>query len=66
MGLFDVNPVLKGVTVRGIPIRMIDELPEFIRKIRWRPLLLDFPHFLLGGVPVLIGDNIFQVIHIGI
>ena len=22
------------------------------------PLLLDFPHFLLGGVPFLIGDNI--------
>ena len=27
-----MNPVLKGVTVRGIPIRMIDELPEFIRE----------------------------------
>ena len=32
VGLFDVNPVLKGVTVRGIPIRMIDELPEFIKE----------------------------------
>lgn len=31
-GLFDVNPVLRGVTVRGIPIRMADELPEFIRE----------------------------------
>ncbi|MDY3250395.1 MAG: redox-sensing transcriptional repressor Rex [Candidatus Choladocola sp.] len=30
-GIFDVNPRLKGVTVRGIEIRMIDELPEFIR-----------------------------------
>lgn len=32
IGIFDVNPVLKGVSVRGIEIRMIDELPEFIQK----------------------------------
>lgn len=31
VGLFDVNPVLKGVSVRGIEIRMTDELPDFIR-----------------------------------
>lgn len=31
VGLFDVNPVLKGVSVRGIEIRKTDELPEFIR-----------------------------------
>ena len=32
IGLFDVNPVLRGVTVRGIPIRMADELPEFLKE----------------------------------
>ena len=32
VGIFDVNPVLKGVSVRGIPIRMTDELPDFIRE----------------------------------
>ncbi len=32
IGLFDVNPVLKGITVRGIPIRMAEELPDFLRK----------------------------------
>ncbi len=31
-GLFDVKPELKGVSVRGIEIRMTDELPQFIRK----------------------------------
>ncbi len=31
-GIFDVNPKLKGVTVRGIPIRMIEELPTFCRE----------------------------------
>lgn len=30
-GLFDVNPALKGVTVRGIKIRMVEELPRFLR-----------------------------------
>jgi redox-sensing transcriptional repressor len=30
-GIFDVNPRLQGVTVRGIEIRMVDELEEFIK-----------------------------------
>lgn len=29
-GIFDVNPRLSGMTVRGIEIRMTDELPQFI------------------------------------
>ncbi len=29
-GLFDVNPVLKGVTIKNQPIRMMDELEEFL------------------------------------
>ena len=32
VGIFDVNPVLKGISVRGIEIRMADELPEFIKE----------------------------------
>ena len=31
-GLFDVNPDLKGVAVRGIEIRMISELPAFLQE----------------------------------
>lgn len=31
VGLFDVNPALKGVSVRGINIRMMDELEEFLK-----------------------------------
>ncbi len=31
IGLFDVNPALKGVAVRGINIRMMDELEEFLK-----------------------------------
>ena len=32
VGIFDVNPILKGVSVNGLEIRMVDELPEFIKK----------------------------------
>ena len=29
--LFDVNPRLEGVTIRGIPVRMVDELEDFLK-----------------------------------
>ena len=31
-GIFDVNPVLKGVSIRGVNIRMMDELSEFVKN----------------------------------
>ncbi len=30
-GIFDVNPVLKGLSVRGIQIHMLEDLKDFIR-----------------------------------
>lgn len=32
IGLFDINPSLKGKCVRGVAVRMADELPVFIRE----------------------------------
>ena len=32
VGIFDINPVLKGISIRGHEIRMMDELPEFLRE----------------------------------
>jgi redox-sensing transcriptional repressor len=29
-GIFDINPSLKGLSVRGVQIRMMDELDEFV------------------------------------
>ncbi len=29
-GLFDVNPTLKGMTIRGVPVHMMDEMKDFI------------------------------------
>lgn len=31
-GIFDVNPVLKGLSVRGIEIHMLEDLESFIRE----------------------------------
>lgn len=31
-GIFDVNPSLKGMSIRGVAIRMMDELKEFIQN----------------------------------
>ena len=31
-GIFDVNPRLEGVAIRGVPIRMMDESKSFVQK----------------------------------
>ena len=32
VGIFDINPVLKGISIRGNEIRMMNELPKFLRE----------------------------------
>lgn len=34
IGLFDVNPALKGIFVRGIRVRMMEELEGFVKRER--------------------------------
>ena len=34
IGLFDVNPALNGISVRGIKVRMMNELEAFVKKER--------------------------------
>lgn len=31
-GIFDVNPTLADVSIRGVPVRMMDELEQFVRE----------------------------------
>lgn len=31
-GIFDINPRLEGVSIRGIPVRMMDEMEDFIAE----------------------------------
>lgn len=43
VGIFDVNPVLDGISVRGIRIRMLDELPEFLEENTVKIAILTLP-----------------------
>lgn len=42
-GIFDVNPRLQGITVRGIPIKMVDELGDFVRTNQIQIATLTLP-----------------------
>ena len=58
-GIFDVNPRLKGMTVRGIEIRMTDELPQFIRDNQIQIAALTLPKAGAEAVaPILIENGV--------
>ena len=42
-GLFDVNPRLESMTIRGIPIRRMDELKDFIKNNNIEIAVLTIP-----------------------
>lgn len=56
-GIFDVNPRLKGMTVRGIEIRMTDELPQFIRDNQIQIAALTLPKTGAEAVAPILVEN---------
>jgi redox-sensing transcriptional repressor len=56
-GIFDVNPRLKGVSVRGIEIRMIDELPQFIHDNEIKIAALTLPKSGAESVAPILVEN---------
>lgn len=42
-GIFDVNPTLKGMAIRNVPVRMMDELSAFIRENEIEIAVLTIP-----------------------
>ena len=50
IGLFDVNPALQGISVRGAKVRMVDELKDFIRENRVDIAALTMPKEKAGKV----------------
>ena len=42
-GIFDVNPVLEGIAVRGIEIQMISDLPFFMKENNIEIAILTLP-----------------------
>ena len=43
VGIFDVNPVLEGIAVRGIEIQMISDLPFFMKEDNIEIAILTLP-----------------------
>lgn len=56
-GIFDVNPRLSGVSIRGVPIRMMDELKEFINENNIDIAVLTIPKAKAVDVANLLVDN---------
>ena len=43
VGIFDVNPVLEGIAVRGIEIQMLSDLPLFLKENEVEIAILTLP-----------------------
>ena len=55
--LFDVNPRLHGMTVRGIEIRLIDELPEYLQENEIHIAALTLPKANAREMAELLAEN---------
>lgn len=56
-GMFDVNPRLKGIAIRGVEIRMMDELKEFIIENEIDIAVLTIPKAKAREVAALLAEN---------
>lgn len=56
-GMFDVNPRLKGISIRGVEIRMMDELKEFIIENEIDIAVLTIPKAKAREVATLLAEN---------
>ena len=56
-GIFDVNPRLQGMTIRGVPIRMMDELKSFVQENDVEIAVLTIPKEKAIEVANMLVDN---------
>lgn len=56
-GIFDVNPRLEGVSIRGIPIRMMDDLKPFIMENNIEIAVLTIPKTKAAEVAQMLADT---------
>ena len=59
---FEMNPRLEGVAIRGIPVRMMDELQEFLQENEIEIAALTIPKSKAKEVAELLVDNGIQAI----
>ena len=62
VGIFDINPVLKGISIRGNEIRMMDELPEFLRENDVQIATLTLPKAYAEETANLLVENVIKAI----
>lgn len=56
IGLFDVNPALKGISIRGAKVCMLDEMKEFLQNHRVDIAALTMPKEKAGKVANMLVD----------
>lgn len=56
-GIFDVNPKLEGVAIRGVPIRMMDDLKPFVQSNNIDIAVLTIPKEKAIEVANMLVDN---------
>lgn len=56
-GIFDINPALAGKRIRGVEIRMTDELPAFLKKHPIQIATLTLPKLAASEMAELLVEN---------
>lgn len=56
-GIFDINPALAGKRIRGVEIRMTDELPAFLKKHPIHIATLTLPKLAASEMAELLVEN---------
>lgn len=56
-GIFDINPTLKGLQIRGIEIRMMEEMKDFIKKNQIEIAVLTIPKNNASDVADILADT---------
>ena len=62
VGIFDVNPVLEGIAVRGIEIQMISDLPFFMKENNIEIAILTLPKNKARDMAEILIENGIQAI----
>lgn len=57
VGIFDINPILEGIAVRGIEIKMISELPSFLKENNVEIAILTLPKNKAGEMADILIEN---------
>ena len=57
VGIFDINPVLEGMGVRGIEIKMISDLPFFLKEKKVEIAVLTLPKYRSADMAEILVKN---------